>query len=232
MKAPTTGLIPPIQPARSAAKSRAFLVKRIALPTPTAVSTASLASCLSRRRSVRDYGAAALDLESLSQLLWAAQGVTAPGGLRTAPSAGAIYPLRAYVIAGNVDRLAAGVYQYDPDAHELMPLEPGDKRKRLAKAAGGQDCVESCAAAVLLTAWYRRIQREFGEETGTRLAAIEAGHIGQNFCLQATALGLGAIGLGKLDEAAMKLLLPIPQDEEPIYMMLSGRMQSPPTARS
>ncbi len=202
--------------------SRSKDLQRIVLPEPACPSSTPLADCLRLRRSCRDYSEAPLKLEEVSRLIWAAQGITAPGGLRTAPSPGAIYPIRSYFAAFRVEGLPTGFYSYDPDTHSLSLLAKGDRQRRLAKAAGDQQCVSDCAAALLLTAWYKRIQREFGDPAFT-LTAMEAGHIGQNWLLQATALGLGAIGAGKLDPAALKLLLPIPQDEEPLYMLLAGR---------
>jgi len=183
--------------------------------------TLSLEACLRRRRSVRDYTEQPLSLQQASQLLWAAMGITAPAGLRTAPSAGAVFPIRAHVVAANVEGLPAGFYSYDADEHEIALVAKGDKRRRLEKAAADQQCVGQSALIVVLTGYYTRLLREFGE-AGHKLAAMEAGHIGQNFCLQATSLGLGAIGLGKFDPVSVKMLLPIPQNEEPLYLLLAG----------
>jgi len=180
-----------------------------------------LEHCLRRRRSVREYTGQPLSLDQVGQLLWAAMGITNPAGLRTAPSAGAVFPIRAYLVAANVDGLPVGFYSYDADRHEVSLLGKGDKRRRLEKAATDQQCVGQSAMILVLTGYYRRLLREFGE-AGYRLAAMEAGHIGQNFCLQATALGLGAIGLGRFDPVAVKMLLPVPQDEEPLYLQLAG----------
>lgn len=196
---------------------------KVTLPEVVLAGDISLRRALEGRRSIREYSSTPIDLEQVSALLWAAMGITAPGGLRTAPSAGAIYPLRGYLFASNVDGLAPGFYSYDVDTRELMLLARGDKRTRLAKACADQQCVEECACALLLTAWYTRATREFGD-LAPKLAAVEAGHIGQNWHLQAVALGLGSISIGKLDTAALKLLLPIPQDEEPVYLLLAGRL--------
>ncbi|WP_321477580.1 SagB/ThcOx family dehydrogenase [uncultured Paludibaculum sp.] len=183
----------------------------------------SLDHCLRHRRSSRNFLPDPLTLDETGQLLWAALGCTGLGGLRTAPSAGAIYPVRAYLLAASIQGLAPGFYSYDVDAETLQLQRKGDKRKSLARAAAGQSCVEECACALLLTGWYKRAVREFGD-AAPRLAAIEAGHIGQNFCLQATAMGLGAIGLGRLDTEAVRLLLRLPDDEEPLYLLLAGRI--------
>ena len=181
---------------------------KVALPDVVLASDATLRRVLEARRSTRDYSRGRLDLGQVASLLWAAMGITAPGGLRTAPSAGAIYPLRGYFFSFRVEGLPPGFYSFDVDTCDLTLMVRGDKQARLAKACSGQQCVEECAAALLLTAWYGRVNREFGE-IAPKLVAIEAGHIGQNWHLQAAALGLGSISIGNFDTAALKLLLPI-----------------------
>jgi SagB-type dehydrogenase family enzyme len=213
---------PPLVPAElRGQRARISPSLRIALPAPSFEGAMPLEACLRQRRSVRDYTEQPMTLHQVSQLVWAAMGVTNPAGLRTAPSAGAVFPIRAYLVASNVDGVPAGFYSYDADQHEISLLAKGDKRRRLEKAAADQQCVGQSAMVLVLTGYYRRLLREFGE-AGPRLAAMEAGHIGQNFCLQATALGVGSIGLGKFDPTSVKMLLPIPQDEEPLYLLLAG----------
>lgn len=196
---------------------------KIVLPLPALSAPRTLDECLRKRRSARDYSPDAMSLDQVNQLLWAAQGITAPAGLRTAPSAGAVYPLRCYLLAAAVDGLAPGFYSFNPDTRQLTLLVKGDKRAALAKICGDQPCVEQCACALLLTGWYKRIRREFGE-LAERLAAIEAGHVGQNWLLAATALGLGSLGVGKFDAAALRMLLRVSEEEDPLYMMLAGRL--------
>jgi len=194
---------------------------RIGLPEPAPLSM-SLREALEKRRSTREYSGSPLAMQELAALLWAAQGITSPGGLRTAPSAGAVYPIKTYVFAARVQGLPAGFYSFDPELRSLSLLSKGDRLKRLAKACGGQQCVEQCAAGLLLTAWYGRLRKEFGE-TAESLALLEAGHIGQNWHLAAAALGLGSVSIGKIDAAALKLLLPIPDDEHPLYLVIAGK---------
>jgi SagB-type dehydrogenase family enzyme len=195
--------------------------ERLKLPQRRLDAGVALETTLAQRRSFRDYADQPLELDHLCQLLWAALGVTAPGGLRTAPSAGATYPVKAYLVVGNVDGLVAGFYRFDPDESTLELLSKGDKRKRFCGVVGDQQCAADAPVCLLLTGWYGRLRREFGPGT-ERLADLEAGHIGQNWCLAAQALGLGAIGLAKFDAVALKLLLRIPDDEEPLYAMLAG----------
>lgn len=200
---------------------RSTAAGRIPLPEPAQLAM-RLDECLKTRRSTREYAETPVPLQQLSALLWAAQGITSPGGLRTAPSAGAIYPLKSYVLAFRVQGLAAGFYAFDPEQRALTLLAKGDKQERVAKICGDQHCVAECAAGLLLTAWYGRLRREFGD-AAERLALIEAGHIGQNWHLAAAALGLGSVSVGKIDPAAIKLLLPVPEDEHPLYMLIAGK---------
>ena len=89
------------------------------LPGPQLNGPLTLEGALLARRSVRDFSAQALRLDEVAQLLWAAQGITAahPSSLRTAPSAGALYPLEVILLAGDVDDLTPGVYRYRPHEH-------------------------------------------------------------------------------------------------------------------
>jgi SagB-type dehydrogenase family enzyme len=173
------------------------------------------------RRSCRDFRDAPIPLRDLSQVLWAAQGITGLGGLRTAPSPGALFALRPYVMSANVAGLPSGLYRFDPESHELIHVTSDDMRPALEKAAGGQQCVGACAAILLLAANYSRVAREYGAKA-ERLVHTEAGHVGQNVCLEATALGLGVIGIGAFDEAEVKAALRLPSREEAVYMLAFG----------
>jgi SagB-type dehydrogenase family enzyme len=192
------------------------------LPAPKTHSDVSLEESLIKRRSLRDYSDAALTLAELSQLLWAAQGITAPRGGRTVPSAGALYPLEVLVIVGNVQDLAAGVYRYDPKGHELIMVAEGDKRAQLAGAALGQSSVNDGAVDLVLTAVYRRTTGKYGDR-GIRYVYMEAGHAAQSVCLQATAMGLGTVPIGAFGDEQVSSLLNLPKDEVPLYIIPVGK---------
>src|SRR5690606_4375366 len=138
---------------------------------------------LSTRRSVREYSDAPLILAQVSQLLWAAQGITHPGGFRTAPSAGARYPLETYLIAGKVSGLQTGIYQYVPHSHTLVAKALGEKRVALSQAALQQRAVSQAPVTILLAAVYTRTTGRYGER-GMRYVHMEAGHAAQNVALQ------------------------------------------------
>ena len=194
----------------------------ISLPEPVTSGEKSLEALLQQRRSVREYREAALDLSTIGQLLWAAQGITDPQGYRTAPSAGALYPLELYVVAGNVDDLSPGVYHYHPDKHRLEQTEAGDLRHILARAALAQPWVKAAAAVVVITAVYDRTTRKYGER-GIRYVHMEVGHAAQNLFLQAEALGLAAVVVGAFEDDAVATALKLPTDVQPLMLLPVAR---------
>lgn len=194
----------------------------IRLPEPRYDSAISIEKALLQRRSIRNYAVKSLTLAEVSQLLWAAQGITEAGeGLRTAPSAGALYPLEVYVAAGNVQDLAPGLYRYRPRAHDLQKVSGGDLRQALRSAALGQDCVEEGAAVFVISAVFERTARKYGDRS-SRYVHMEAGHAAQNIFLQATALNLGTVVVGAFRDEAVKRAMNLPAEEEPLYLMPVG----------
>jgi SagB-type dehydrogenase family enzyme len=193
----------------------------IRLSRLTLSSERSLESVLQERRSVREYSRKRLTRDELAQLLWAAQGVTGPGGLRTAPSAGALYPLEVDVVIGDVDGLPSAIYRYRPDRHELVLTREGDRRRELRAAALGQDCVEAGAAVIALAGVYERTTGKYGER-GIRYVHMEVGHAAQNVCLQAAALGLGTVVVGAFEDGPVERVLGLARDEEPLSLIPVG----------
>jgi SagB-type dehydrogenase family enzyme len=193
----------------------------LALPEPDKAGQHPLENLLQQRRSVRDYRDTPLSLSDIGQLLWAAQGITHRQGLRTAPSAGALYPLELYVIAGRVDSLPAGIYHYQPDGHRLLTKHRGDRRNGLARAAFGQPWLEDAAAVVVFAAVFERTARKYGERA-VRYVHMETGHAAQNLFLQAGALGLDTVTVGAFDDNAVTSMLQLPADARPLLLMPVG----------
>lgn len=204
----------------SPAKSSDLLV--VQLPVPKIAGAISLEQTLKERRSVREYADAPLNLAEVSQLLWAAQGITDPDGLRTAPSAGALYPLEIYLAGGNVDSLAAGIYRYLPHEHKLTQISAGDARKTLSEAAWDQECVRDAAAVIIITAIYQRTMKKYGQR-GVQYAHIEVGCAAENVFLQAVSLNLGAVFVGAFGDAAVSRILNLPDGEQPLALIPIGR---------
>lgn len=191
------------------------------LPQPRLTGTISVEQALKSRRSVRSFKPEPITLDELSQLLWAAQGVTG-GHYRTAPSAGALYPLELYVAAGNVEGLDAGVYRYNPESHALSQVRKGDVLKSLSRAAYWQDHAGAGAIAIVFSAVYERTTGKYGKQ-GIRFAHMEAGHAGQNVYLQAEALGLGTVVIGVFMDSSVKRILRMKDDGRPLSIMPVGR---------
>lgn len=192
------------------------------LPEPRHDSDISLEESISRRRSVRDYADGPVTLQEVSQLLWAAQGVTSPEGSRAAPSAGGTYPLELYVVAGDVRDLGPGVYRYVPDGHQLARTMDGDLRDKLAAAALDQPSVRDGAAVFVLAAVYARTTGRYGDR-GIMYVHMEAGHAAENLVLQATALGLGSVTAGAFQDDQVSDVLDLPEDQAPLYVIPVGR---------
>jgi len=171
---------------------------------------------------MREIADGAIALEDVSQLLWAGQGITDPTGLRTAPSAGALYPLEVLLVAGNVDELPAGLYRYRPESHELIGVETGDRRRDLAVAALGQDWMEDAACVIAIVAVPERTARKYGERAA-RYVHLEAGHAAQNVLLQAAALGLATTPVGAFDDEALRRVLSLRVEEVPLLLIPVGR---------
>jgi SagB-type dehydrogenase family enzyme len=194
------------------------------LPTPKYDGKTSVEEALRKRRSVRDYADEPLKLKEVSQLLWAAQGVTGPNGERTAASAGALYPLEVYVAAGNVVEIPAGVYKYQPRQHVLTRIVSGDVRGALAAAALSQNYVKESAADIVIAAVYERITRTYGIR-GEIYVHQETGHAAQNIQLQAVALELGTVVIGAFDDEKIKTILNMPEKETPMYIIPAGKIK-------
>jgi SagB-type dehydrogenase family enzyme len=170
---------------------------------------------------VRAFAGRPLTLQQAAQVLWAAQGVSDRAGLRTTPSAGALYPLEVFLVAGAVEGLPGGVYRYDPHRHELEAKAAGDRRRLLAEAALGQAFLAAAPATVTVAAVYARTTRKYGER-GVRFVHMEAGHAAQNVCLECAALGLGTVPVGAFRDAGVREVLGLPDVVEPHYLLPVG----------
>lgn len=175
----------------------------------------SLEEVLQRRRSVREFAPKRLADETLGQLFWAAQGVTDRRGHRTAPSAGALYPLELYAVTER------GVFHYQPKSHCAETVLPGDLRPALQRAALSQGAVGAAAAVFVVGAVYERTSVRYRART-ERYVALEAGHAAQNLLLQATALELGTVPIGAFDDARVADVLDLPKSVRPLYLIAVG----------
>ena len=191
------------------------------LPEPRFDGDVSLEASVLERRSVREFSNRPLSLADIGQLLWAAQGETSRDGRRAAPSAGALYPLELYLVAGDVESLPAGLYRYSPRGHRLQHAGDGDLRKALSRAALGQSWVRRAPAVLVIAAVYERSAKKYGQRA-RRYSHIETGHVAQNVYLQAVALGLGTVIVGAFEDTEVRQLLSLPDDHAPLALMPVG----------
>jgi len=203
-------------------KGENMTTKTIKLPEPKTDEHMSVARALYLRRSVREYRNEPMTIGEVAQLVWAAQGVTALGGYRTAPSAGALYPLEVYIVVGQVRELAPGVYHYKPAEHTLVKTLDHDVRRELGEAAAEQTWLQNAAMLLVLTARPERTTDKYGAH-GLRYIHMEAGHAAQNLALEAVALGLGSVAISAFDGERVRRILALKTSEEPLYLLSVGK---------
>lgn len=193
----------------------------LALPAPRRRGDDSLEVVLAARRSVRRFAGTPLTLAEAGQLLWAAQGESSGDGKRTAPSAGATYPLEVCLVAARVGGLAPGVYRYRPHGHRIEAVAAGDAHATVAAASPGQTWLAQAPAFVVIAAEPGRTAARYGSRAG-RYVAIEAGAAAQSLLLQAVALGLGATLVGAFDDAALHATVSLAEAEQPLAVVAVG----------
>jgi SagB-type dehydrogenase family enzyme len=198
----------------------------ITLPKPNQDGSMSLEKAIAVRRSRRNFLPQSLTFKQISQLTWAAQGQDTGSSYRTAPSAGATYPLELFVVTGD------GLFRYLPAEHSLEKLTDQDLRAALASSAWGQEFVEAAPLTLVFAAEFSRTTNHYGKR-GMRYVYMEAGHAAQNVHLQAEALGLGSVAVGAFDDASVGKVLSLPavrrpaeKNLEPVYMVTVGYCRS------
>jgi SagB-type dehydrogenase family enzyme len=198
--------------------------RRMNLPKPRLNGEVSVEQAIKHRRTIRSYLSKPLTLEQLSQIFWAAQGITEDrGDKRSAPSGGALYPMDIYAIVGDngVEGLKAGIYHYDPHKHSALLITEGDFREDVARTALSQMWMARAPLNLVITSEYSRITSKYGTR-GERYAMIEAGHVGQNIFLQAEALGLRAGIVGAFHDNDVIRAMKIKKSHEPLLILPLG----------
>ncbi|AUX35408.1 MULTISPECIES: SagB/ThcOx family dehydrogenase [Sorangium] len=202
---------------------------RTPLPGRDFAIDAPLGAVLERRRSVRDFALRPMPLETLGRLLHASYGVRGTRKIdgdwccdRPTPSAGARYPLEIYVATQAVEDLPDGLYHYDARAHELELRRGGLAHAALTDLAMDQAMVRSANVVVIITAVPFRTMWKYGQR-GYRFLWLDAGHLGQNLYLVATAMGLGPVAIGGFYDDELKAFLALPAEEDAMYIVCIGQ---------
>ena len=201
-------------------------VKKIKLPKPE-YKGMTVEEAIKNRRSVRNYSTKAISKAQLSQLLFTAQGETGKmygQALRSAPSAGALYPFEIYVVVNNVQDVPQGIYHYCVLEHSLEQLKAGDFSGKITDAGLEQEMLGDAGVTFVLSAIFERVRCKYGER-GFRYVYIEAGHISQNIYLQSVSLGLGSVCAGAfLDEKVNQVIDVDGRKEAAIYLHAVGSL--------
>jgi SagB-type dehydrogenase family enzyme len=186
------------------------------LPLPAREGGMTVSEALARRRSLREFSPRSLDPRLIGQLCWAAQGITDDAqGFRTAPSAGALYPITVFTVDHEAIR------EYDPRTHSLRQVLAGDVRRSLQTAAHDQSWVGAAPLCLVIAMDVDKTAAKYGERA-ERYCLLEAGHIAENVLLQATALGLGGVPVGAFDDAKVSAILRLPTRLRPVYLLPLG----------
>ncbi|MFZ2087537.1 MAG: SagB/ThcOx family dehydrogenase [Desulfobaccales bacterium] len=195
----------------------------VKLPPAAHQGKMSVEEALKKRRTVRQFAHRSLSLAQVSQLLWGTGGLSDPRGLRTAPSAGATYPLEYYLVVGErgVAGLPAGLYHYRLEAHSLELTQKGDLRVAVARASLHQTWMAEAPVMVVFAAEYRRCTARYGDR-GIKYTHMEVGSASQNLFLQAEAIGLAAGIVGAFQDGILSEVLKLPPQHEPLLIMPLG----------
>jgi SagB-type dehydrogenase family enzyme len=210
---------------RGASPQAEVIGDHLQLPAVRLDGPVSLESALQNRRSAREYADEPMSLEEVSQLLWAAQGITDEHGYRTAPSAGALYPLEIYLLVGAVDGLETGTYKYLPSGHQLSEVSSQDQQDDLYLAALEQDPIRQAPIVIVFAAVYERTQVKYGDRAALYVH-MEVGSAAQNVYLQATALDLGTVFIGAFVDEQVETTLSLVEDEQALGLMPVGRRRA------
>lgn len=199
--------------------------ENIILPKPDLRSSNSIEAVLNSRRTRRDFLDKNLSLKQVSQMLWAAQGVTVSWGGRTVPSAKSVYPLTIYLLANKVDGLDSGEYQYIPGdrepIHGLKPIKKVDWGNSLYSSLN-ESSFKNAPAVLVVTGNMTKMAEAYGGVHHDSDVYLESGHVGQNLYLQAESLGLGLVVVSSFNENALKTLITTPSNETLIYLVPFG----------
>lgn len=200
------------------------LNETVKLPEPETKGGPPIWDCLRKRRSVRDYKTQTVSLKELSQILWGSYGVTAKEWgyyLKTAPSAGALYPIEIYVASFNVEGLKKGIYHFNPKDMTLIGVFEGDFSGEITSACLGQDFILDSAFTLVLTAIPSRTMGRY-RERGVRYILMDLGCIIQNIYLSLTAMNMGGCIIGAFSDSAMNKIMNLNPEKELVLALFSA----------
>jgi SagB-type dehydrogenase family enzyme len=172
--------------------------KTIQLPSPFREATISFTEVVKKRKSIRSFSPKPLNKVDLAFLLWASTGIQRiehDCEFRTAPSAGALYPIETYIAANNVEEIKKGIYHYNIKKHFLEEIRLGDFGNNLSHATLNQKMCSTSSVVFIWTAIFGRSKWKY-QQRAYRYIYLDAGHIGQNLALAAESISYGSCHIG------------------------------------
>lgn len=201
--------------------------KKILLEKPQVISKLAFDEIIKKRKSIRDFSDKPISLNQLSYLLWASTGIQRKEygyEFRTAPSAGALYPIETYLVVNSVEGISAGIYHYSIKDHNLEQLKIGDFSNEIALAALDQVMCEYASVVFIWTAIFNRSKWKY-DQRAYRYIYLDCGHIAENLALAATNINLGSCQIGALYDDEVNDIISVDGiNESTIYMSVVGNL--------
>jgi len=187
-------------------------LKPVKLPAPQLESGKPLMQALKARKSSRAFSAKELPLQVLSDLLWAADGISRPNsGLRTAPSAMDMQEIDIYLAK------ADGLYLFDPQKNMLIPVIAEDIRG----LTGGQEFVKEAPLNLIYVADLSKMSR-LSESEAESYAGMDTGFISENAYLYCASAGLATVVRGSIDRVGLAKAMKLRADQKIILAQTVG----------
>ena len=185
----------------------------------------ALVDAIKKRKSIRDFDDKPVSKDILSYLLWSCTGIVRQEHgyqFRSAPSAGALYPIETYLVVNNVEELQEGMYHYGISGHELEVLKKGSFGEAVCRAGLDQVMCAESSVVFIWSAIFDRSKFKYGQRA-YRYVYLDAGHIAENLALAAVSIGLGSCQIGALYDDEVNDLIDIDGTRESvIYMSVVG----------
>jgi len=181
-----------------------------------------LMQALDQRRSVRKWDSKPVSMQDISNLLWAACGISKEKrgktkSKRTAPSGCNSQEIRVYVL------LPEGVFRYEEEAHMLQKHHSKDIRAQV----GRQKMMQSAPMGLVYVADLSRMTSPLlrSLEAKRFTAWVDTGFISQNVYLYCAAANMATVALMLIDRIALREKLALNEDQKIVMTQAVGYRQ-------
>ena len=202
--------------------------RTVQLPKVLPEATMDFAEVLRRRKSIRTFSNKPVNKVDLAYLLWASTGIQRIEhgyAFRTAPSAGALYPIETYIAANNVEDIERGIYHYNIKNHLLEEIKIGDFGGAIAHAALDQEMCADASAIFIWTAVFGRSKWKYSQRA-YRYIYLDAGHVAENLALASASINCGSCQVGAFFDDEVNSVVNVDGIEESaICLSVAGHLK-------